>query len=84
MVILKDRFKQEFREIFEFISQDSEGRVYEFMSELLSKLDIIEDNPYAFRKSVKFNDENIRDFIFKGDDDIILILGIYKSNEWEN
>ncbi len=89
MVILKDRFKKEFRAIFDFIAQDSENRAYEFMNELLNKFELIEDSPYAFRKSTKFDDDNIRDFIFKGyvipylvDDDIVLILGIYKSNEW--
>ncbi len=89
MVILKERFKKDFKEIFDFIALDSEQRAYNFMNELLDKFQIIEDNPYAFRKSIKFNDKNIRDFIFKGytipyliDDDVVFILGIYKANSW--
>ncbi|TEY03205.1 type II toxin-antitoxin system RelE/ParE family toxin [Campylobacter sp. US33a] len=45
--------------------------------------------PYKFRKSFIFDDENIRDFIFKGyvipykidkEKDLIIILDIYKEN----
>ncbi|EGR7920127.1 type II toxin-antitoxin system RelE/ParE family toxin, partial [Campylobacter jejuni] len=44
---------------------------------------------YKFRKSLAFDDENVRDFIFKGyvipykidkEKDLIIILGIYKEN----
>ncbi len=90
MVVLKERFKREFKDIFDYISNDSENRAYEFMNGLLEKFDLIEDSPYAFRKSTQFDNENIRDFIFKGytipyliEDDIILVLGIYKSNLWD-
>lgn len=47
--------------------------------------------PYKFRQSNSFEDENIRDFIFKGyiipykintQKDKIIILGIYKENKW--
>jgi len=41
--------------------------------------------PYKFRKSIHFNDENIRDLVFKGytvpylvDDEVIVVLGIVK------
>ncbi|WP_407712400.1 type II toxin-antitoxin system RelE/ParE family toxin [Campylobacter coli] len=52
----------------------------------LKKLDFM---PYKFRKSLAFDDENVRDFIFKGyvipykidkEKDLIIILGIYKEN----
>ncbi|CUU77096.1 plasmid stabilization system protein [Campylobacter hyointestinalis subsp. hyointestinalis] len=47
--------------------------------------------PFRFRKSVTSDNDNIRDFIFKGyvmpfliQDDTIIVLGIYKENQWES
>ncbi|EBD1930926.1 type II toxin-antitoxin system RelE/ParE family toxin, partial [Campylobacter jejuni] len=49
----------------------------------------IDNMPYKFRKSTLFNDENIRDFIFKkyvipyyidSKNDKILLITIYKNN----
>ncbi len=89
MVIFKSRFKKELKDIFDYIALDSKNRANDFKNTLLDKLQILETNPYAFRKSTKFDDENIRDFIYKGyvipyliDEDIILVLGIYKENYW--
>ncbi len=89
MVIFKNRFKEELREIFDYIALDSRNRADDFKNTLFNKIQILETSPYAFRKSTKFDDENIRDFIYKGcvipyliDDDIILVLGIYKENKW--
>ncbi|EAH9012227.1 type II toxin-antitoxin system RelE/ParE family toxin, partial [Campylobacter jejuni] len=48
--------------------------------------------PYKNRKSLSFDNENIRDLIFKGyiipylidkSKNEIVILGIYKSNLWD-
>ncbi|EKB0626229.1 type II toxin-antitoxin system RelE/ParE family toxin, partial [Campylobacter jejuni] len=48
--------------------------------------------PYKNRKSLSFDNENIRDLIFKGyvipylidkSKNEILILGIYKNNLWD-
>ncbi|PID47899.1 MAG: plasmid stabilization protein [Proteobacteria bacterium] len=87
MVVFKSRFKKELKAIFDYISLDSESRAYDFINALFDKFQLIEQSPYAFRKSLSFNDENIRDFIYKGyvipyliDNDIVLILGIYKEN----
>ncbi len=84
-----DRFIIDLQEITTFIAVDSLDRAMNFEQELKEKMKIITTNPYAFRKSVNFNDEDIRDFIFKGytipylvKKDTILILGIYKSNIW--
>ncbi len=89
MIKQSKRFEEELKEITTFIAIDSLDRAMSFEDELKEKLEILVSNPYAFRKSTQFNDENIRDFIFKGytipylvDDEVILILGIYKANEW--
>ncbi len=88
MVIFKSGFKKELKDIFDYIALDSKNRVNDFKNILLDKFQILETNPYAFRKSTKF-DDNIRDFIYKSyiisyliDKDVILVLGIYKKNYW--
>ncbi|PID47592.1 MAG: plasmid stabilization protein [Proteobacteria bacterium] len=84
-----DRFINELIEITTFIAIDSLDRAMSFEDDLKERMEILISNPYAFRKSTKFNDECIRDFIFKGytipyliDGEIILVLGIYKANDW--
>lgn len=83
------RFTKDINIIADFIAKDSKARAREFQKDLKSKLQILKTEPKAFRKSTKFNNINIRDFIYKGyvvpyliDKDKILILGIYKANEW--
>ncbi len=63
------------------IQTNLSSNVLENIKSLLLSLD-----PLA---KITLHDENTRDFIFKGytipyliDDDIILLLGIYNSNEW--
>ncbi|HEH6121790.1 TPA: type II toxin-antitoxin system RelE/ParE family toxin [Campylobacter jejuni] len=60
-----------------------------FKNDLYKALKKLDFMPYKFRKSLAFDDENVRDFIFKGyvipykidkEKDLIIILGIYKEN----
>ncbi len=83
------RFIEELEEITTFIAIDSLDRAMDFEEQLREKMQPILSNPYAFRKSTSFDDENIRDLIFKGytlpyyiEDEYIYILGIYSSNIW--
>ncbi len=89
MVIYEERFKDELKNIYDFIARDNIQKAKQFVDELIEKLEDIEDMPFKCRKSYKFDDENIRDMIFKSyvvpyfiDDNNIYILGIYKNNEW--
>lgn len=84
------RFNQNLLTILDFIAKDSKARANKFSKDLKSKLQILKTEPKAFRQSTKFSNINIRDFIYKGyvipyliDKDNILILGIYKANEWD-
>jgi len=68
-----------------FIAKDSIIRALEFENELSNKMSDIPLYPFKYRKSIYFNDESIRDFIFKGyvmpyliKDETITILGITK------
>ena len=86
----KPKFERELKIIFDFIAKDSLSRAREFRNELITKIERTVQTPFICRKSINFNDESIRDLIFKGyvipyliDDEVIYVLGIYKANEWE-
>ncbi len=50
----------------EFIAKDSVGRALDFNDELNEKLEKLSDFPYKYRQSIYFENEDIRDYIFKG------------------
>ena len=84
------RFNRELRAVFDFIAKDSPNRARDFRDRLIAKLQAISDSPLMYRKSASFDDESIRDLIFKSyvipyaiEDDVIYVLGIYGSNEWQ-
>ena len=86
----KPKFERELKIIFDFIAKDSLSRAREFRNELIAKIERTAQTPFICRKSINFNDESIRDLIFKSyvipyliDDEVIYVLGIYKANEWE-
>ena len=86
----KPKFERELKIIFDFIAKDSLSRAREFRNELIAKIERTAQTPFICRKSMNFNDESIRDLIFKGyvipyliDDEVIYVLGIYKANEWQ-
>lgn len=85
------RFNLELKSVFDFIAKDNPNRAREFRNELIAKIERTAQTPFICRKSINFNDDEVRDLIFKGyvipylvDDEIIYVLGIYnKANEWE-
>ena len=86
----KPKFERELKMIFDFIAKDSLNRAREFRNELIAKIERTAQTPFICRKSINFNDESIRDLIFKSyvipyliDDEVIYVLGIYKANEWQ-
>ncbi len=68
--MMKIRFKSAFSfslsKQVKYISIDSPSRAKNFNRELIETIRLIEDNPYMGRKSIYFDDDNIRDLIFKG------------------
>lgn len=69
---------------------DSQKRADLFVEEVESRCYNLATMPYKCRKSLKFDDESVRDLICKGyvipyliKDDCVNILGIYKENVWE-
>ena len=87
--------KLEFNPLFEealfgilmYIMQDSEQASLTFEEELFEHLDGLLLFPYKFRKSLYYDDEQIRDYIFMGytipylvdeKHDVIVVLDIFK------
>lgn len=83
-------FKSRLREVLHFIALDSTTQAKHFKNKLYASINTIVDMPYKHRKSIYFDDDNVRDFIFKGYtiayeidaiDNRIVIIGIKKYRE---
>jgi len=89
-IIKRDSFTESLDRILDYIAEDSLERAFGFADELEEKLSQVPHVPYKFRKSIYFDDENIRDYIFKGyvipylideNKDEIAVLDIIKYRE---
>ncbi|MBN1185599.1 MAG: type II toxin-antitoxin system RelE/ParE family toxin [Bacteroidales bacterium] len=65
-IIFKDTFISRLERQIDYISKDSPARARKFKNELFNRTKEIPSNPYKYRKSIYFNDIQIRDLIFKG------------------
>jgi Plasmid stabilization system protein len=74
-IVFKDSFVNRLADQIDFIAKDSPSRARKFKSELLERIKDIPSNPIMFRKSIYFNDDNIRDLIYKGYTVIFRISG---------
>lgn len=72
--ILKS-FGEKLNDQVAYIAQDKPGAAKKFKSEILGKIKEIPKMPFANRKSIFFNREDIRDLIFKG------YIAVYKIDE---
>ena len=86
-IIRGTKYLQKLQSIMEFIAEDSITRALEFQLNLDKKINNLYNMPFMFRKSIYFDDENIRDLIFKGyaipykidkSKNVITIIGINK------
>jgi len=87
-IVIKDSFLHKLESQVDFIAKDSPKRASQFKNELINNLKSIAQNPYQFRKSVYFDDQNIRDFIFKGytivfriNNNVIEVFGFVKYQD---
>ena len=83
-------FKNNIIKIWEYISQNSAKRADNVLNQIENKIYNLSNFPYKFRKSFYYDDENIRDLIFKGyiipyyidiKNHTIIILDIFKFNK---
>ena len=79
-IIYSKKFQNSLANIVDFIAQDSPKRARKFVINLKSQLETIAFMPYKHRKNFIANDENIRDFIFKGYVIIFEINDKFKSD----
>ena len=71
-----------------YISKEKPIAARKFKTELIKNIRKDLKQPFRFKKSIYFNDENIRDYVFKGytisyqiieNDKIIRVIGIIKN-----
>ncbi len=84
------RFNRELRAVFDFIAKDSPNRARDFRDANRKTTNDKRQPSYVSRKSASFDDERVRDLIFKSyvipyaiEDNAIYVLGIYGANKWQ-
>ncbi len=84
------KFKKNLKNILIYISRDKKIAAVNFKNNLKKLIQNLKFMPYKYRKSYFYDDENIRDLIFKGyvipyliDKEKIIILDIFKWRENE-
>jgi plasmid stabilization system protein ParE len=84
-IIYEPRFINSFNSIWDYIAEDSKSRANKFKKDIKGLIEDIPLMPYKYRKSIYFENENIRDLIFKGytvvykiEKETIIIIGIKK------
>jgi plasmid stabilization system protein ParE len=87
--ILKS-FADKLNDQMAYIAKDKPGAARKFKSDILKRIREISDMPYANRKSIFFDRDDIRDLIFKGyivvdkvdaEEGIITIFGFTKYKD---
>jgi len=89
-IVRTQRYLNSLENTMRYIACDSKTKALAFRRELDKHIALLEDFPYKFRRSIYFDDEQIRDLIFKGytipyrvdeANDRIVILGMKKYTE---
>jgi len=84
------RYKKGLFKILEFIAQDKVNASENFLNELDERINDLINFPFKYRKSIYFDNENIRDMVYKGytivyrvdlERDKIDILRIFNKNK---
>ncbi len=65
-IVYKDTFVTRLERQLRYIANDNPSAARKFKKDLLKKVKTISSNPQIFRKSMYFEDDSIRDLIFKG------------------
>ncbi len=84
-----DKFKRSIQNILDYIvEKDGISRSKNFYKAVNDKIKTLKFMPYKYRKSYFFDNENIRDLVFKGyvipyliDKEKLIILDIFKWRE---
>lgn len=75
----------------EFVAMDKPSAAREFKNSIIRACKEIGEFPYRHRKSIYFNDETIRDLIFRGfvviykiEDDVIKIFAFINKEQFDS
>ena len=86
----KRTFENQLLQIVNYIAKDNVGASINFANELEELIFLIPDNPFKYKPSMYFKNENIRDMTYKGytinykvnfEKDLIEILRIFNRNK---
>jgi len=87
-LVKKGNYIASLKSIVTYISQDKPKAALDFLANIDKTLHTMLKSPYMYRKSIYFDDECYRDFIYKGytiiykiDFDTVFIIEIFK---WKN
>jgi plasmid stabilization system protein ParE len=65
-VRLQPSFIAKLQFVLEKIAEDKKSAAHTFRRDILRECQSLSDFPYRCRRSIHYNDDNIRDLIFKG------------------
>ena len=71
-------FRDKLNEQVDYIAKDKPGAARKFKTDIIKRIKEISTMPYACRKSIFFDREDIRDMIYKG------YIVVYKVDETED
>ena len=60
------RYTSDLFDILDYIAQDKVSAAETFLYELDKRINDLSNFPFKYRKSIYFNDDNIRDLIYQG------------------
>jgi plasmid stabilization system protein ParE len=66
IIFRSESFSNSLSNILLYIAHDSKNRARQFNKTLQTSLKDLPNMPYKFRKSIYFEDDNVRDYIFIG------------------
>ena len=65
-IVESNQFTQELKAIASFICCDVSTSAYSFIKTLKKTIILLKNNPYLYRKSKYFDNDNVRDMVFRG------------------
>lgn len=90
-VRLHSSFIVKLRFVIEKIAEDKKSSAHTFRRDILRECQSLNDFPYRCRRSIHYNDDNIRDLIFKGytiiykiKDDEINVFALTKYEDYKD
>ena len=88
-IIESQQFKEELRAIAFYIRKDKLSASLSFVRDLKKKIKLLTDFPYQCKKSIYFNNDEIRDMVHMGytivyeidkEKDTLVLLSIFNQN----